>query len=187
MALNKKNNLLKVSIAMGTSMILLGCASVPKGILVSETKEKIEKVLTDERILKLSDLDEDTSEYFLESAKNAEPGIVCGAFMNENQTSCVVLLVSKNSKSRGSKRLIFIKDIANVSQISETIEDYSSEKRLTTNMFVTFQKKAILENRGEGPSTVQMSQDGVLRIAYGQSALVLFWDKERIQRVWTAD
>lgn len=172
---------------MGTCIILLGCASVPKGILVSETKEKIEKVLTEERILKLTDLDEDTREYFQESAKNAEPGIVCGAFINENQTSCVVLLVSANPKSRGSKRLIFIKDIANISQVSETIEDYSSEKRQTTNMFVTFKKKAILENRGEGPSTVQMSQDGVLRIAYGQSALVLFWDKEHIQKVWTAD
>ncbi|MCM2351846.1 MAG: hypothetical protein NDI69_17665 [Bacteriovoracaceae bacterium] len=96
-------------------------------------------------------------------------------------------VISANPKSRGSKRLIFIKDIADVSQISETIEDYSSEKRQTTNMFVAFQKKAILENRGEGSSTIQMPQDGVLRIAYGQSALALFWDKGRIQKVWNAD
>lgn len=184
MALDRKNNLF---IACGICLMLLSCTSARTGVSLAETKKRIEILLTNERILTLSDLDDDTRLYFQESTMNAEPGIVCSTFINENQTSCFALVVSANSKKTEANRLIFLKNISNASTGLETIEDYSSEKRQTTNMFLVFQKKETIENRGEGASTIQMPQDGVMRIAYGQSALVLFWEEENIQKVWSAD
>jgi hypothetical protein len=186
-ALDQKNNLHKVVITLGVPIILLGCTSLSRGGAIPETKYIIEKKLINERILEIADLDDDTREYFQKFVKNPEPGIVCGTFMNEDQNSCLVLLVRRNSENLGSKRLVFVKDILNAPQFLETIEDYSLETRQTTNILLSFQKKAIIENRGEGPSTVQMSQDGVMRVAYGQSSFVLFWDKGYMQKIWTAD
>lgn len=152
-----------------------------------EIKKSIEKQLIGERILELGDLDSGTKKYFLSLSEHGDPGLICDYFIVKSDLSCFVLTVDKKSKKHGSKKFIFIKNVKAKELIFETVEDYSSDKRETTNMFLVPQKQEKIPSRGEGPDFIEMTNDGVQRIANEQSAVVVFWDKDALKKVWTAD
>lgn len=161
------------------------CASAQKDNW--EARSAIEKNFPNQRVLQIADLDSDTKDYFLSFPNHDQPGIVCGHFINKVTLSCAALLVNQQDKNNGAKKLVFFKDISAEPKSFQLVEDYSTEKRQTTNIFLLYMKKSEIENRGKGPSKIQMPSDGVQRVANEQSAMVFFNDNGTIKKVWTAD
>jgi hypothetical protein len=166
-------------------IITLGCISVGKAEINKNWITRIEKNFAGRKVLSSADLDEDTLSYFQGLKSKSLPGLICGQYVDEKHTSCIALLVDRKAATEGVRIIAFFKDISRPSEF-EVVEDYSKEKRKMTNIVLIPMPKSTLENRGDGPNKISMPRDGVQRIAYGQSAMVIYWDG-KLMKVWTAD
>ena len=166
-------------------LIFISCSNADfrkKNLLES----KVGYIFPEMRILRMSDLDDDTKEYFGSLNLKTEPGYYCNYLFDRDRYSCAVLLVKKKENIHESKMLVFLKDLYRTNEY-DVIEDYSKESRQSTNIFIQFQEKQVLNEEEGKDSSVSMDSDGILRISYGQSAMVFFNTDRGIKKVWIAD
>ena len=162
--------------------------AAPRGAVSQRDLEKaVTKLLgADERILRLSDLEPDAKTEF-ESQKGSQgPGLVC-VDTDDAKTACGVLTVDKSGKNKSCRRFLVIGDVLSNSAKAEAVEDFRKDTAKRTNVFVVKWPKSKLQNRGQGPDTVEMKSDGISRVIEGQSNLVIFYDKGNLNKVSISD
>ncbi|RYZ81426.1 MAG: hypothetical protein EOP04_24000 [Proteobacteria bacterium] len=170
-----------------TGLFLAACStasSKDKPHVLPEVERQLSAVYPNERRLEVNDLSEDAKKSFLEMAKGKEPGVICGPH-GRSLPGCAVLLVNKGKNPVSTRVIYFWKDGAKLS--SEQIEDFRKDKVQRDNVFLIAHPKANIENRGDGPDKILMSNDGVQRIIEGQSSMVFYFEDGKVKKIWTAD
>lgn len=160
------------------------------GDFCNEYQGKLETFLSKnyqkKRLMEASDLDVDSAEAFKAEKVSHSPGCVC-ARLDGKSNSCAVILVEKSKTTKVGPLLVVVNVEKNPID-GEKISEFSWYKHGKTAVYLLPYKKAILDNHvQEGPSKIQMPNDGIQLVAPGKSSYIFYYEKEKLKEVWLSD